>query len=265
MSRIIGADVALASVAVATVALAAIASTGYSVRAYPTSTVSVAAADTEPTPTSSTTPSGGSASRKPPKLPADSVATLGVLGDSTSNSTSEWVNELGSYFGMKRRTEVRRINQGDPNSYNDPMRYGDVDPPLAIWNASTEAHLDLTTDTAKRKFPSPPTLILISQGRDSELSTAPERLSTEVAVLQRTFPKASIAVVLQPVGTDDPKKDVLTAVRSWATEQGLPTIDVDKAFKASGKGEAILEPDGTITADGQVFWASTVYKAISAG
>lgn len=265
MSRIIGSDAALAASAALAVVLSGLALGGYSPRsfatAHPGSDASSAGEATgSASPSISATPKPA-ATITP--LPANKVVSLGVIGDSASNDTSEWVNELGSYFGLKRSTDVRRIFQAGTLGYNDPMHYGTADPALAIWNASSKVQREATPSNVKGMLPSSPTMVLISQGRDLDPATVNDQLTATTQGVKSLYPDADIVVVLQPVGSEDPKKSSFTAVRDWAKAEGLPTIDVAKAFASSGKGNALQDPDGEVTAEGQIWWARAVYRAIS--
>ncbi|MEL4503900.1 SGNH/GDSL hydrolase family protein [Luteococcus sp. H138] len=266
MSRIIGSDAALAASAALAVAMSGLALSGYSPRSFANVELSSGASSTASA-SGSTSASPSPAAKSDGKmtpLVANKAANLGVLGDSASDSTSEWVNEMGSFFGLKRSTDVRRIFQAEATGYNDPMHYGSADPALAIWNASSEFKRDATPRMMQAIFPASPDMVLISQGRDLEADEVPERLTALTAALKTAHPKATLVVVLQPVGSEDPKKASLEAVRTWAGQQGLPTVDVAKAFAASGKGEGLQDQEGNVTAEGQISWARIVYRAISA-
>lgn len=265
MSRIIGSDAALAASAALAVVLSGLALSGYSPRSFATAHPESGASSSSGAAMASASPSAATTPKPAAKitpLVANKAANLGVLGDSASDSTSEWVNEMGSFFGLKRSTDVRRIFQADSTGYNDPMHYGSADPALAVWNASSEVKRDATPRMMQAMFPASPDMVLISQGRDLEADEVPERLTALTDALKTAHPKATLVVVLQPVGSEDPKKASLEAVRTWAGQQGLPTVDVAKAFAASGKG--LQDEEGNVTAEGQISWARTVYKAISA-
>ena len=189
-----------------------------------------------------------------------------VVGDSTSNDTTEWVNALGNQFGTSRTTQVRRVNQADGTSYNDPMHYGTEDPRLDIWNVSAAPAIVINDESIAPLIGSAPSLVLLSQGRDAGEDPT-EGLATTVETIQQKYPKAPIAVVLEPDLLDGSRKDALAAIRIWAGERGLATIDVAAAFTAAGNR---AEPsdyqmnDGQLTAAGHDLWAVTVHKATAA-
>lgn len=265
MSRIIGTDAALAASAVAAVVMSGLALGGFS----PRSTATAAAPEVRPSGTSApATPSSSAPSSPKPAaklatLPADKVASLVVLGDGSSNETGEWVNELGTLFGKTRSTQVRRINQADGASYNDPIHYGTADPRLDIWNASATPAVALDDTNVTKLIPNTPSLVLISQGRDASAEST-KQLDAALKAIQEAYPKAPVAVVLQPERTDGSRASELAAIRSWAGEQGLATIDVAKAFSTADRPSEYQLTDGQFTAGGHALWANTVYKAISA-
>lgn len=200
------------------------------------------------------------------KVPSDKVSSLVVIGDGSSNETGEWVNQLGEQFGKTRSTQVRRVNQAEGTSYNDPMHYGTANPRLDIWNASATPPVSVDTTTVSKLIASTPSLILISQGREAS-SDVSAQLSKTLKAIQSEYPKAPVAVILQPAMLDGSKSDSLAAVKTWATEQGLPTIDVDKAFttagSASGNAGEFQVNGGELTEAGHALWAKTVFAAVS--
>lgn len=58
----------------------------------------------------------------------------------------------------------------------------------------------------------------------------------------------------------------LKAMRDWAVQQGLPTIDVAAAFATAPASPRLQEPgtDSPLTAEGQALWAATVHRALTA-
>lgn len=268
MSRIIGTDAALVASAVVAVAMSGLALSGFS----PRSTAVASPAGESPSGTASASAAASASVPATPvattlaKLPANKVASLVVIGDGSSNETSEWVNQLGDQFGKTRSTQVRRVNQAEGASYNDPIHYGTENPRLDIWNASATPPVIVDATTVPQLIASTPSLILISQGREASADVSTQ-LSKTLKAIQSEYPKAPVAVILQPAMLDGSKSDSLAAVKTWATEQGLPTIDVDKAFTAAGSssgnaGEFQVN-GGELTEAGHALWAKTVFAAIS--
>lgn len=267
MSRIIGTDAALVASAVVAVAMSGLALSGFSPRSSAVTTSAKASPTTTPN-ASATMPSAPTTpvAAKLAKVPSDKVSGLVVIGDGSSNETGEWVNQLGEQFGKTRSTQVRRVNQAEGTSYNDPMHYGTENPRLDIWNASATPPVSVDTTTVSKLIASTPSLILISQGREASAEVSAQ-LSKTLKAIQSKYPKAPVAVILQPAMLDGSKSDSLAAVKTWATEQGLPTIDVDKAFTAAGSssgnaGEFQVN-GGELTEAGHALWAKTVFAAIS--
>lgn len=203
-----------------------------------------------------------------PRLQADRPATLAVLGDESSNGTNEWVNLVGERFGEERRTRVQRIRQTDETSYNAPIRYGDDDPDLTVWNASlTGATPDITGDRLRRFLPEAPEVVLLSHGRRTDSGAVAAQLTRTREALAAAYPRAKVVVVLQPpLAAEESSRAPLKAVRDWAVQQGLPTIDVAAAFATAPASPRLQEPgtDSPLTAEGQALWAATVHRALTA-
>lgn len=192
-------------------------------------------------------------------LPTDASADLVVLGDATSNETAEWVNELGAQLGSSRLVRVQRVNQDTFTAYNSPISYGSADPSLQVWNASVSDPQPLDETAVGNLVPKGTDLVVISRGRGASASSITSDLDETLASLRGTYPKIPVAVVVQP--DDGSSEQAISAVRSWANTNGLPTIAVDKTFAKSGR--QLQDAAGELTASGAALWASTVAKAIS--
>lgn len=213
------------------------------------------------TPTVSTVSTPQASSIAPPltALPSGSSSDLVVLGDATSNQTGEWVNELGAQLGSSRLVRVQRVNQDTFTAYNSPISYGSADPSLRVWNASVDDPPPLDETAVGNLVPKGTDLVVISHGRGASASSITSDLDETLASLRATYPKVPVAVVLQP--DDGSSQPAIAAVRAWATTNGLPTIDVAKAFAKSGR--QLQDAAGELTGFGTTLWASTVAKAIS--
>ncbi|WP_286966416.1 MULTISPECIES: SGNH/GDSL hydrolase family protein [Arsenicicoccus] len=273
MSRIPGADMALTAALVGTLAIGGAALAGWSPLssgAVPSAAPTVAARTAAPaSPTASASPAPTARAVAPmPRLQADRPATLAILGDESSNGTNEWVNLVGERFGEERRTRVQRIRQTDETGYNAPIRYGDDDPDLTVWNASlTGATPDITGDRLRRFLPEAPEVVLLSHGRRTDSGAVAAQLTRTREALAAAYPRAKVVVVLQPpLAAEEYSRAPLKAVRDWAVQQGLPTIDVAAAFAAAPASPRLQEPgtDSPLTAEGQALWAATVHRALTA-
>ncbi|WP_313715810.1 SGNH/GDSL hydrolase family protein [Arsenicicoccus bolidensis] len=273
MSRVSGLDVALGAATVAVAVVSAAAFSGWSPRSSgetPSAAPTVAARTaTPPAPTASVTSAPTAKAVAPmPRLAADRPATLAVLGDESSNGTNEWVNLVGEQLGEQRRTRVQRIRQTDESVYNAPIRYGDDDPDLTVWNASLAgASPEVTGDRLRRFLPEAPEVVLLSHGRRADGAAVAAQLTRTREALATAYPQAKVVVVLQPpLAAEESSRAPLKAVRDWAVQQGLPTIDVAAAFAKAPASPRLQEPgtDSPLTAEGQALWAATVHRALTA-
>lgn len=274
MSRVKGADLALGATVVAAALVTGAAASGWTPISKPDNTVSQAQQRARTvTPSATTTPTTASSTPAPaltpaplPRLDPDRPGVIGVLGDAISNQTHEWVNVLGAMLGERRRTLVQRVNQTDQSAYNDPIRYGDDDPELQIWNGSVVgASPEVTGERVKQLLPQAPGLVIVSVGRSVDGSAVARQLNATREAVQRAYPQARMIVVLQPAETGGTTKQAeLDAVKGWATSQGLPVIDVAAAFASAPATPRLQEADqdSSITTAGHALWAATVYQAL---
>lgn len=267
MKRLGSSDVGLAALAAATLVASAFAAAGASVAGSPPATQPSSVTEAESAGSASaaqsvstgTSPRSSASAAPLAPLPTEANANLVVLGDATSNETSEWVNELGAQLGASRLVRVQRVKQDTFTAYNSPITYGSADPSLQVWNASVADPEPLDETAVGNLVPKGTDLVVISQGRGASASSITSDLDETLTSLRATYSKVPVAVVVQP--DDGSSQQAIAAVRAWATTNGLPTIDVAKAFANSDR--ELQDSAGELTASGTALWASTVAKAIS--
>ena len=217
-------------------------------------------------PTSSPSPSASpSATTTEALFAREAPMTVAVLGDQTSDGQGEWVGILGELLGRDRRVTVHRLDPADPTIYAQKQAYGSSGPVVTIYNGSRPGAL---ADYAARRLgflsPKAPDLVVLNYGRNDDADKVAARLTTTTTAMKKAWPRAVVAVTLQPPTADDAAKDVREAVQAWARTSGVATLDVAKVFLDTGEPNSYVSArDGLVMSGrGDRFWGQTAYRLL---
>lgn len=210
----------------------------------------------------------------------ESDVTMLVVGDSTGNSTDEWVYLVAQQLGDKFPTHTVEYylwdDASDDYAAADTLQTGSSSQTLHVYNASdpgatTDYHLGDIFDTAIRDVQ--PDLVLISMGHNEGASAASHNETTWrghylglTESIAAACPQAAIVCVLQNPSTADTDQSLRAAVYSEiAAMRGYGIIDVHHAFNKLGDFSAYMTDTVHPNADGHSeIWAPTVMQALFA-
>ncbi|MDT0212636.1 SGNH/GDSL hydrolase family protein [Rothia sp. ARF10] len=217
-------------------------------------------------PTPSATPSASpSATTTKALFARETPTTVAVLGDQTSDGQGEWVGILGELLGRDRRVTVHRLDPADPTVYAQKQAYGSTGPVVTIYNGSRPGAL---ADYAARRLgflsPKAPDLVVLNYGRNDDADKVAARLTTTTTALKKAWPRAIVAVTLQPPTADDAAKDVREAVQAWAGTSGVVILDVAKVFLDTGEPNSYVSARDALVMSGRGdrFWGQTAYRLL---
>lgn len=189
-------------------------------------------------------------------------ATVLVLGDSTGDSIPfpEWVTRWSAAAGLN----VATWDPGSEAGYGPAVQ---PEQPVWVWNASMSgSRADYPLGHWDATWPAQtPDLILLSYGHNYTLD--PENIEPHLDALRARLaagaPDAPIVVILQQPQRGDANVAQRERVAAWATERGLPTIDIAAAFRHSGQPEEALLADDIHPSElGSQVWADAVRAAL---
>ncbi|MEW1979500.1 SGNH/GDSL hydrolase family protein [Citricoccus sp. NPDC079358] len=229
----------------------------------------------EPSASASASPSASDASEEAPEDGADAVTTaaqavvnrgddsvINVLGDSTSNTSSEWVYRWAEELGGDAAVTVHTWNPEAGTWYLEPRTYGGGDRAITIWNGSAAEGTPGFPLELDGMIEPEADLTILNYGHwgDPEFvaSSLEELLTTLDAGAEDAAPVVLTAQnPAQPtwVGYADTNRD---AMRAAAEERGLPVINIEGAFEDSGDWESLLADEVNPNEDGHQLWAETV-------
>lgn len=190
------------------------------------------------------------------QAPADVPAILegenvviSVLGDSTGNSTGEWVDLWAQDIAESATVTMYLWDQTAEQYRPDPITYGSGAKQVTIWNGSMPgATADYPTDKMSTILPESPSTVILSYGHNGAPETVAPAFQETAEALAGAAPDADVLVVMQNAAGEPRRARTdqnQMLLRNWATNAGLPIIDVRAAFDTQPNLEGLLLDDGT--------------------
>ncbi|WP_313823786.1 SGNH/GDSL hydrolase family protein [Citricoccus sp.] len=229
----------------------------------------------EPSASPSASPTASEASEEAPENAVDAVtaaaqavvnrgddSVINVLGDSTSNTSSEWVYRWAEELGGDAAVTVHTWNPEAGTWYVEPRTYGEGDRAITIWNGSAAEGTPGFPLELDGMIEPEADLTILNYGHwgdpESVASSLEELLNTLDAGAEDAAPVVLTAQnPAQPtwVGYADTNRD---AMRAAAEERELPVINIEGAFEDSGDWESLLADEVNPNEDGHQLWAEAV-------
>ncbi|NUL49305.1 SGNH/GDSL hydrolase family protein [Cellulosimicrobium funkei] len=226
-------------------------------------------------PSAPTSPSASEESEEAPEDPADTVTSaaqavvnggddsvINVLGDSTSDTSSEWVYRWAEELGAGAAVTVHTWNPDADTWYLEPRTYGGGDRTLTIWNGSASEGTPGVPLEMEGMIAPEADLTILNYGHWGD----PEVVASSLDDLLNTLDagdEGAAPVILtaqnpaQPtwVGYADTNRE---AMRAAAEERELPVINIEGAFQESGDWESLLADEVNPNQSGHQLWAEAV-------
>ncbi|XKH56943.1 SGNH/GDSL hydrolase family protein [Citricoccus nitrophenolicus] len=223
----------------------------------------------------SASPSATEASEDASSDPVDAVTTaaqavvtrdddsvINVLGDSTSNTSSEWVYRWADELGGDAAVTVHTWNPESGTWYLEPRTYGEGDRAITIWNGSAAEGTPGFPLELDGMIEPEADLTILNYGHWGDPETVASSLEDLLNTLDAGAEGAAPVVLTaqnpaQPtwVGYADTNRD---AMRAAAEERELPVINIEGAFEDSGDWESLLADEVNPNEDGHQMWAEAV-------
>ncbi|WP_159552228.1 SGNH/GDSL hydrolase family protein [Citricoccus sp. K5] len=215
------------------------------------------------------------ASEEAPEDPVDAVtaaaqavvnrgddSVINVLGDSTSNTSNEWVYRWAEELGAEASVAVHTWNPETGTWYVEPRTFGGGDRAITIWNGSaTEGNPGFPLELDGMIEPEAD-LTILNYGHFGEPDFVDSALNELLGTLDAGGEDAAPVVLTAQnpalatwIGYADTNRD---AMRAAAEERGLPVIDVFAAFEEAGDWESLLADEVNPNEDGHQVWADAV-------
>jgi hypothetical protein len=186
---------------------------------------------------------------------------ISVLGDSTSDSSSEWVYRWAEQLGQNATVVVHTWNPQANDWFSQPRQFGQGERTITIWNGS-ESGATPQTPLAQEDLrqPQPAHLTILNYGHNGSADEVESAL-TELLTELKPGEDAPVVLTAQNPATGE-KATTSNANRALmeaaATEHGLPVIDVHAAFDDAESWKALLVDQIHPNDQGQQLWAETV-------
>ncbi|NUL48332.1 SGNH/GDSL hydrolase family protein [Cellulosimicrobium funkei] len=195
-------------------------------------------------------------------------AVINVLGDSTSNTSSEWVYRWADELGAEASVSVHTWNPEVGTWFPQTRDFGEGERTITIWNGSaTEGNPGFPLELDGMIEPEAD-LTILNYGHFGEPGFVASALDELLGTLDAGGEDAAPVVLTAQnpalatwIGYADTNRD---AMRAAAEERGLPVIDVFAAFEEAGDWESLLVDEVHPDDDGQQLWADTVTEFFAA-
>ncbi|WP_181036367.1 SGNH/GDSL hydrolase family protein [Arthrobacter sp. B1805] len=226
------------------------------------------------TPAIATSPATGTATSSPApqtseQVSLDGASIISVLGDSTGNSSGEWVDLWAQDLAKNATVTVHMWDQLKQQYYSQPKVYGTAEKQITIWNGSMSgASADYPVDKLSVIQPETPDIVLLSFGHNGTPQNIGPAFQATYDAIASAAPEAETSVIIQnpanPPRTERTDENQ-AAVKQWAGTNGLPTLDVRSAFDTKPDLTALLLDDGTGVHPndaGSRVWADAIITAL---
>lgn len=203
-------------------------------------------------------------------LSSSAPLNIGVLGDSTGNSSTEWV-ALWARTLAKQRDVSLRLWDPDAEGYRpEAARFGKRGPTATVWNGSIPgARSSDLIQQLQDLLPETPNFVLVSIGHNEVRGRAREGFGSLVdAVTERWQGRVPIVSILQNAATR-PRSDRSAAniadIRIESQARCVPSIDVFTPFSQAPDLSSLIANDqyGVHPNErGSTLWADVVSRSL---
>lgn len=192
-----------------------------------------------------------------------------VLGDSSSNGSTEWPALWVTQFTEDRTVRVQQWNADAGNFSGESLEPPSTGPLFTVWNLSQPGVAASYGTRHVTAMPTEPELVLVSYGHFNTPDDIGPQLDALLAKVRDAWPRVPVALILQNP-TDDPRaRDHATTnafLRAvWSVQHGVPVIDVESAFRLAGPLPSLLVDGTNPNPAGTAVYVDTVTRALTPG
>lgn len=196
---------------------------------------------------------------------ADAPSVL-VVGDSTGNDPGEWVDLWARDLALDREVRLHSWDVGSAQFGAEPTVYG-TGRAMEIWNLS---YPGAAADYAPKlqEVAAEPAAVIVNIGHDRSPQAIRRAIRTTSDAIDDRWGEVLMAWVLQNPSTGaaaPDQEDAVEFVRSLATTERVPVIDVHAQFLRADSLATLLVDDSRPNDRGSRLWADTVERALDSG
>lgn len=197
--------------------------------------------------------------------------TISVLGDSTGNSTGEWVDLWARDLAAAGNSVTIHLWDQETEQWRDQtVSYPGGPRQITIWNGSMPgAQADYPRDKLDVIQPEQPDLLILNYGHNGQPSAISGTFQATLTAVDEKWDEPFVTVAVIQNAAAEPRAvrsaDNHAQVREWALSAGVPVIDVRAAFEEQPDLAPLIVDDGTGVHPNEVgsrIWADTVTAAL---
>lgn len=194
-------------------------------------------------------------------------ASVLVAGDGSGNDDDEWVAVWARDHLAADATVSYRAWDRANRQYSPAVRAGSTGPTIDVWNASVSSP-DMAREPARvTQAWQDADLVLLSYGHRRTPSEVAAQLDAVLDAVRAEDADVPVVVLLQNpdrAATEAVQRAAPQKIQTWASANGLATVDVYSAFMADPTPRNdLVEADGSPTPGGSQLWARTLADALT--
>lgn len=198
---------------------------------------------------------------------AKEAPTVLVLGDSTGYAEKQWASLWAHKIGEGRGVSYHSWDWRENSGYVTPNVEIPGSRKVTFWNGSKPGATADYQSGHWDKVGKKADLVILNFGHNGGDDTAAQdaALSGLLEKVLKQSPNAVVVGTAQNPEKGDQNKAKREAVKAWDDTHGLPTIDVNAAFVADGRGDKLRRDDVHPNDDGSQVWEAAVVKVLGTG
>lgn len=192
--------------------------------------------------------------------------TISVLGDSTGNSTGEWVDLWAKDLTRYGTVTLHLWDEKAHTWLPTPTVYEGGERAITIWNGSQPgSHFAYALQRIDTMVPEQPSFVIHNYGHNKATKRVDAGAMDLLAAVDQKWGTTPAVLVLQNPSRNSRQMfsaESVSLLRDWAARTGYPTVDVNAAFVAPGPIDALLVDDVHPNPAGSRIWADTIKAAL---
>lgn len=252
-------------------AVAALTVTGYALVRIPVNVATEAAQPVKiavPTPSATASPGADPAQTLQTVralVSGKDALTISVLGDSTGNSTGEWLDLWAKDLTAYGTVTIHMWDEKAHAWLPTPTVYQGGERAITIWNGSQPGSTYVyALERLAVMQPEKPSFMIHNYGHNKATQRTDAGAMDLMAAVDAKWGKTPAVVILQNPSRNSRQLTSAYSVevlRGWAPRAGYPVVDVYSAFRDAGALDTLLVDDVHPNPAGSRIWADTI-KAV---
>ena len=183
-----------------------------------------------------------------------------VIGDGSGNESDEWVHLWATEHLAASRKVTYKTWDPNRSAWKSDGSTG-TGATVTVWNASMTAPSLSTEHDRVAEVWQAADVVILSYGHRNPANSIGSKLTAIRKAIKAQDETANILVMIQnpdPVAIEQTQRETTQAVKKWAHDLDLDTVNIYDAFISDPAPRyELVEPDGSPSPIGSALWAKT--------